>query len=420
MYSTINVACALLLASRGVHANLNQLAQAAGKLYFGSATDNSELTDTAYVAILSNASEFGQITPGNTQKWQYTEPTEGNFTYDQGDVVTDFAQANGQILRCHNLIWYNQLPSWVTSTTWTNDTLTAAIEAHIASEVGHYKGLCYAWDVVNEALADDGTYRADVFYNTLGTSYIPLAFSAAAAADPDAKLYYNDYNIEYSGTKATAAVSLIKLVQAAGAKIDGVGLQGHFIVGSTPSASTLTSQLNTYVALGLEAAFTELDVRFSSLPPTSAGLAQQATDYGSVVSACLAVDGCVGITVWDFDDAYSWIPSTFSGQGDACLYWANLTTKPAYDTVQSLLASAAGTTVPAASTATTLSTSTTGAATTSTTAAATTTTSSSATASSTATAARWGQCGGSGWTGATVCASSYTCTYVNAYYSQCL
>lgn len=295
----------------------------------------------------------------------------------------------------------------MSSGSWTNTTLAAAIEAHIASEVGHYKGQCYSWDVVNEALADDGTYRTSVFYNTMGTSYIPLAFSAAAAADPDAKLYYNDYNIEYSGSKATAAVNLIKMVQAAGAKIDGVGLQGHFIVGSTPSTSTLTSQLNTYVALGLEAAYTEVDVRFSSIPPTTAGLAQQATDYGSVTSACLAVDGCVGITIWDFDDAYSWIPSTFSGQGDACLYWANLTTKPAYDTVQSLLAAAAGTTVPTTSPATTLATS-------------TTKTSSSVTSSSTATAAHWGQCGGIGWTGTTVCASPYTCSYANAYYSQCL
>lgn len=411
MYLTPSYAACVLLAIRGVSANLNQLAQAAGKLYFGSATDNSELSDSAYVAILSDPNEFGQITPGNTQKWQYTEVTKGTYTYDKGDVVTDFAEANGQILRCHTLIWYNQLPSWVSSGTWTNATLAAAIEAHIASEVGHYKGQCYAWDVVNEALADDASYRTSIFYTTMGTSYIPLAFSAAAAADPDAKLYYNDYNIEYAGAKATAAVSLIEMVQAAGAKIDGVGLQGHFIVGSTPSAATLTSQLKTYAALGLEVAYTEVDVRFSSLPSTDAGLAQQATDYGSVTSACLAVDACVGITIWDFDDGYSWVPSTFSGQGDACLYWANLTTKPAYDTVQSLLAAAAGTTVPATSTATTLATSTTKAS---------TTTGSSATVSSTATAAQWGQCGGIGWTGPTVCASPYTCTASNEYYSQCL
>ncbi|KAI3392061.1 hypothetical protein diail_6290 [Diaporthe ilicicola] len=411
MYFQASIVTALSLAVPAVQGNLNQLAQAAGKLYFGSATDNPELSDSAYAAILSNKNEFGQITPGNTQKWQYTEPTQNTYSYTQGDVITDFAAKNGQILRCHTLVWYNQLPSWVSSGTWTNNTLTAAIQAHIASEVGHYKGKCYAWDVVNEALADDGTYRTSVFYNTMGTSYIPIAFTAAAAADPAAKLYYNDYNIEYAGSKATAAVNLIKLVQAAGAKIDGVGLQGHFIVGSTPSASALTSQLNTFVALGLEVAYTEVDVRFSSLPETASGLAQQATDYGSVVSACLAVSKCVGITVWDFDDKYSWIPSTFSGQGDACLYWANLTTKPAYDTVQKLLASAAGTTLPTSTAAaTTLSTS----------SATRTSTSASATATATNAAAHWAQCGGSGWTGASACMSPYTCTVVNAYYSQCL
>lgn len=186
----------------------------------------------------------------------------------------------------------------VSSGSWTNATLTAVIQAHIASEVGHYKGQCYAWDVVNEALDDSGGYRTSVFYNTMGFYYIPLAFAAAAAADPSAKLYYNDYNIEYAGTKATNAVSLVQQVQAYGAKIDGVGLQGHFIVGSTPSQASLLAQINTYAALGVEVAYTEVDVRFSSLPETAAGLAQQATDYGSVTSACLASSACIGITVW--------------------------------------------------------------------------------------------------------------------------
>ncbi|KAH8902985.1 family 10 glycosyl hydrolase [Coniochaeta sp. PMI_546] len=402
-------ATSALLAISGTQANLNQLAKAAGKLYFGSATDNGELSDSAYVAVLKNADEFGQITPGNTQKWQYTEPSNGVFSYTQGDVITSFAQANGQILRCHNLVWHSQLPSWVSSGSWTAAQLTDIINAHIASEVGHYKGQCYAWDVVNEALNDDGTYRTDVFYNVLGTSYIPIAFKAAATADPAAKLYYNDYNIEYSGAKATAALGIVKLIQNSGARIDGVGFQGHFIVGGTPSQSALTSVLNSFVALGVEVAYTEVDVRFSSLPATSAGYAQQASDYAAVVGACLAVPKCVGITVWDFDDKYSWIPSTFSGQGEACLYWQNLTAKPAYYKVQSLLAAAATST---ASSSSASSTSTTKASTTSTTLITTTKTSS--------TTAHWGQCGGNGWTGPTVCASPYTCKEQNAWYSQCL
>jgi GH35 family endo-1,4-beta-xylanase len=93
-------------------AQLNQLAKAKGLKYFGSATDNSELTDTQYVAILSDINQFGQITPGNTMKWVYTEPSQNTFSYTQGDVISNFAEANGQLIRCHNLVWYNELPSW--------------------------------------------------------------------------------------------------------------------------------------------------------------------------------------------------------------------------------------------------------------------------------------------------------------------
>ncbi|KUI65033.1 Endo-1,4-beta-xylanase 1 [Cytospora mali] len=343
-----------LVAATGAHAQLNQLAVAAGKKYFGSATDNGELDDTAYTAVLSDSSEFGQITPGNTQKWQYTEPENGTFSYTEGDVVVDFAKNNSQIVRCHNLVWYSQLPSWISSDSWTNETLIEVMEAHITSEVTHYKGQCYAWDVVNEALSDDGTYRDNIFYETIGEYYIPIAFTAAAAADAEAKLYYNDYNIEYSGTKATAALAIVDLIQGAGAPIDGVGLQGHFIVGNTPSATDLASILKEFVAKGVEVAYTELDIRHEFLPPTEAEIEQQATDYVSVVDACLQVDGCVGITVWDFDDKYSWIPSTFSGEGQACLYDENLSKKPAWTSVSSALA-AAGTggvaSTPATSTA---------------------------------------------------------------------
>ena len=108
----LSIVAASLLAAPGANANLNQLMKAAGKLYFGSATDNGELSDSAYTAILSNVNEFGQVTPGNTQKWQYTEPSQGQFSFTQGDVVTSFAEKNGQILRCHNLVWHQQLPSW--------------------------------------------------------------------------------------------------------------------------------------------------------------------------------------------------------------------------------------------------------------------------------------------------------------------
>ena len=122
---------------------------------------------------------------------------------------------------------------------------------------------------------------------------------------------------------------LVTSLKARGIKIDGVGLQGHFIVGQTPSLSSQIANLQSFTTLGVEVAYTEVDVRFTSLPPTAAGLAQQGTDYANTVGACLAiVPSCVGITVWDYTDEYSWIPGTFSGEGDACLWYSNYTVHP--------------------------------------------------------------------------------------------
>ncbi|KAJ5871213.1 uncharacterized protein N7529_003566 [Penicillium soppii] len=398
--SKITLALASILPQLVQAAGLHTSAVAKGKLYFGSATDNPELTDTAYLAQLSNTDDFGQITPGNAQKWDATEPTQNTFSFTKGDVVADLAAKNGQKLRCHNLVWHSQLPSWVSSGTWTNATLIAAMKNHITNVATHYKGKCYAWDVVNEALNEDGTYRDSIFYQTIGEAYIPIAFAAAAAADPDVKLYYNDYNIESAGSKSTGAQRIVKLVQQYGAKIDGVGLQAHFIVGSTPSLSAQTTNIAAFVALGVEIAYTELDIRMT-LPSTATLLAQQSTDYQNTVAACIANTKCVGITIWDYTDKYSWVPSTFSGQGAALPWDENLVKKPAYTGILSALGGTAssGTTTTVATTAAT-----------------TTTTASSG---STTGVALYGQCGGSGWTGGTTCASG-TCKYFNDWYSQCL
>lgn len=179
---------------RQASGGLNAAAKAFGKLYFGSATDNGELSDSQYLAILSDNKEFGQLTPGNAMKWDTIEPSRGNFNYANGDAIVDLAKKNGQLLRCHTLVWHNQLPSWVSNGGFDNATLISILRNHITKEVTHYKGKCYAWDVVNEAISDDSgaPLRNDVFLSTIGPAYIPIAFAAAAAADPDAKLYYND------------------------------------------------------------------------------------------------------------------------------------------------------------------------------------------------------------------------------------
>ncbi|KIK57215.1 glycoside hydrolase family 10 protein [Collybiopsis luxurians FD-317 M1] len=306
----------------------NTVAKAAGKLYFGTATDNSELTNTAYTAILDNNAYFGQLSPANSMKWDATEPEQGVFTFTGGDQIVALAKSNGQLMRGHNCVWYNQLPSWVSNGGFTEAELTTIIQNHCGTLVGHYKGEMYSWDVINEPFNDDGTWRSDVFYNTLGTSFVQIALEAASQADPSAKLYINDYNIEYAGPKATAMMNLVSSLKASGVPINGVGLQCHFIVGEVPT--DLQTIMEQFTALDVEVAVTELDIRMT-LPATDALLEQQKTDYQTVISACNAVEGCVGVTIWDFTDEYSWVPSTFSGQGDACPWDSNLVKKPAYD-----------------------------------------------------------------------------------------
>ncbi|KAI9761243.1 MAG: hypothetical protein M4579_001163 [Chaenotheca gracillima] len=319
---------------------LNADAKAIGKVYFGSATDNGELNDTAYTEILGNTDEFGQTTPTNSMKWDAIEPSRNNFTFAGGDQIAELAKKNNQLLRCHNLLqmWHKLTKDAiiVSSGNFDNETLISIMENHITNEVKHFGDACYAWDVVNEALEDNGTYRADVFYNTIGPAYIPLAFKFAQAANPNVKLYYNDYNIEYPGPKALMAQEIVAGIQAAGARIDGVGLQSHFIVGETPSLEDQMAVQKNFSDLGVDIALTELDIRLT-LPSTDDTLAQQKVDYNTTVSACVQTPRCIGVTIWDYTDKYSWIPNTFPGQGDACPWDANLQKTPAYDGIVAAL-----------------------------------------------------------------------------------
>ncbi len=315
---------ALTVRPAAADSTLDQLAQAKGK-YFGSATDNPELTDTAYTAILGGG-EFGQITPGNSMKWDATEPQQNQFSYAGGDAVVSFAKAHHEIVRGHNLVWHSQLPGWLTGGTWSATQLTSIMQNHIANVAGHYKGQLYAWDVVNEPFNDDGTYRSDLWYNTLGTGYIATALRAARAADPDAKLYMNDYNIDGSGAKADAMYNLVKSLKTQGVPIDGVGFQGHLAV-QYGFPTNMQQNFQRFADLGVDVAITELDVRMV-LPADAAKVATQATYYTNVTKACLAVTRCVGITIWDYTDKYSWVPGAFSGQGSALPWDDGLAKKP--------------------------------------------------------------------------------------------
>jgi endo-1,4-beta-xylanase len=319
----VSAAVVVPLSSAQGATTLGQLAAAKGK-YFGSATDNPELTDTAYTAILGT--EFNQITPGNSMKWDTIEPTQGTFDYTKGDAVVAFAQAHDQIVRGHTLVWHSQLPAWVTNGNFSATDLDAIMKNHITNEATHYKGQVFAWDVVNEPFNDDGTYRTSVFYNTLGIDYIAKALTYARAADPTAKLYLNDYNIDGLGAKSDAMYTLAKDLLAQGVPLDGIGIQGHLAI-QYGFPTDVQANFQRFADLGLDVAITELDVRMT-LPRTDAQDTTQATYYTNMITACMNVTRCAGITIWDYTDKYSWIPSVFTGQGAALPWDENLTPKP--------------------------------------------------------------------------------------------
>ncbi|WP_328498092.1 endo-1,4-beta-xylanase [Streptomyces sp. NBC_00414] len=302
---------------------LRDLAAAKG-IYYGTAVTASKLNGT-YGTITGE--QFDSVTPGNEMKWGSVEATRGTFNWSGADAVVDFAEAHGQKVRGHTLVWHSQLPNWVSNGSWTADTLRTVMTDHIATEAGRYQGRIDHWDVVNEPFNEDGTRRQSVFQMAIGDSYIADALRAARAADPAAKLYVNDYNVEGVNAKSTALYNLVKSLKEQGVPIDGVGLQAHLILGQVPS--TMQANIQRFADLGVDVAITELDIRMT-VPPTTGQLAQQKAEYKAVTAACVAVARCEGVTVWGFTDSDSWIPDVFTGYGAATPYDENFQPKPAY------------------------------------------------------------------------------------------
>ncbi|GGV22996.1 beta-xylanase [Streptomyces filipinensis] len=311
---------------------LGQLAERTGR-YFGAAVDNPELADTPYADLLGK--EFDATTPGNGMKWYATEPQRGVFDFTAGDEIVNYAKAKGLKVRGHNLLWHQQLPDWLTSGTWTKDELRSILKNHITHVVKHYKGKVFAWDVANEIMNEDGTYRENIFYRTIGPSYIADALRWAHAADPKVKLYLNDYNVEAVGPKSDAYYTLIKRLKADHVPIDGFGMQAHLAL-QYGFPDRMEQNIQRFAELGVDVAITELDIRMI-LPSDAAKLAQQADWYSKVTDACLAVKRCVGITLWGYSDRHSWIPAVFPGEGAALPWDENLAHKPAYDAIREAL-----------------------------------------------------------------------------------
>ena len=294
--------------------------------YFGTAVAAGRLGDSTYSGILDR--EFNMITPENEMKWDTTEPSRGNFNFGPADQIVAHAAAHGQRMRGHTLVWHSQLPNWVSSITDAN-TLRSVMDNHITQEMTHYKGRIYAWDVVNEAFADGGSgqHRSSVFQNVLGNGFIEEAFRTARAADPAAKLCYNDYNIEnWADAKTQGVYAMVKDFKARGVPIDCVGFQSHFGAGGPPASFQTT--LSNFAALGVDVQITELDIAQAS--PAA---------YANTITACMNVARCTGITVWGIRDSDSWrsgdSPLLFDGNGNK---------KPAYTAVLNALGSSGGST----------------------------------------------------------------------------
>lgn len=318
----------------GLDGPLRTLAQERGRVA-GAAVGIAPLQgDPLYAQTL--AAEYSSVTAENEMKWATLQPSEGNFDFSKGDTLVAFADTHGMRVRGHTLAWHEQLPAWVTGKPCDRQTMIAVLQSHITTVVSHFAGKVDAWDVVNEAVGEDGQLRPNIWLTCIGSDYVDLAFQWARQADPNAALYYNDYGIEsFTGVTqphASGVHQLLGDLRGRGVPVDGVGLQGHLGL-DAPSQSQLEDALGRYRSLGLRTAFTELDVR---VPVNGLGeasntdLVRQQRVYRRVAAACAGDVSCDEITTWGFTDNHSWIPGRYPGQGAALPFDRQYQPKPAY------------------------------------------------------------------------------------------
>ena len=216
--------------------------------------------------------------------------------------------------------------------------MIAILKNHIETVVGRYRGKILAWDVVNEAIDDEtGKYRTDSFwFQKLGADYIKLAFEFARKADPNAKLYYNDYSAEKMNRKSDGIYNLLKDLKNQGVPVDGIGWQMHVENGFRIEPQHFENA-KRLAALGLELSITEMDVRLK-LPASAEDLQNQAAAYRDVADFCLAESACKAILIWGFTDKYSWIPGEFPNTGDALIFDQSYKPKLAYNALSEAFA----------------------------------------------------------------------------------
>jgi endo-1,4-beta-xylanase len=270
--------------------------------------------------------QFNSLTPENAMKMGPIHPKENEYNWAAADSIVAFAQRNHLKVRGHTLCWHNQTPGWLfidsAGKTVSKQVLLQRLKDHITAVVSRYKGMVYAWDVVNEVISDKpGEYfRNSLWYQVCGEEFVAKAFEYAHAADPAAILFYNDYN-EINAAKREKIYTLVKSLKDAGVPIHGIGLQGHWAV-NEPSAPQLDSTISRLASLGLPLQITELDI--SVYPKEHNARERTAADYDTAYSAwkeqsqaevykaCFSVfrkyqKFITGVTFWNISDRSSWL-----------------------------------------------------------------------------------------------------------------
>lgn len=310
--------------------------------------------DTQYEEYSETILEhFNSITTENEMKFESLQPSEGNFTFDTADRMVEFATSNGMQVRGHALVWHNQTPDWVFS--GSSEQVLERMRNHIQTVMQHFQGKVQTWDVVNEALMDDGSYRDEeggsAWYGALGESYIAEAFRAARQADPTAKLFYNDYANYYPPRRQGIYDMLAGLIED-GVPIDGVGLQAHLHLEPGPDDLTpyqtveeLETAVLMYSSLGLDVQITEMDVslyvrgieytedtRYTPENVTPELFEQQAERYRQFFEMFRKHGDLISsVTFWGIVDSNTWLSERTSGQQDfPLLFDAQQQPKPAF------------------------------------------------------------------------------------------
>jgi endo-1,4-beta-xylanase len=275
---------------------------------------------------IENALQFGQVHP---------EPER--YAFDAADTLVGFAEAHAMQVRGHALVWHQMDPKWIDQADFTHEEWSETLRAHITTVVGYYKGRVQVWDVVNEAMDDDAhDLRQTVWLEGIGPDYIDKAFVWAHAADPNARLFYNDYDAEGLNAKSDKVYELVKGMLDRGVPVHGVGLQMHLSIEDAPDPEDVRANIHRLGDLGLQVHITAMDVRLPDDPDLEM-YEKQAEVYRQMMAVCVDEPSCTAFVTWGFTDRYSQPPHLFPGEGEALLLDAAYEPKPAYAALQDVL-----------------------------------------------------------------------------------